>query len=195
MVRGARSGDQADDGTGAVGDGRLIVFAGVPGVGKSAVADGLARTLGLPILSVDPIEEAMAAAGIPASFERGLAAYLVAARSARHVLELGQGVIVEAANAEPGGREVWQGVSVATGVPVEWVHVTCSDPAVHRSRLEGRTPGYPGVEEPTWAAVEARSTGFDGWTDDRLVVDTVQPLHTVVAGLACELTGHRHTVD
>ncbi len=166
---------------------RLIVFAGVPGVGKSAVADGVARTLGLPILSVDPIEEGMAAAGIPASFERGLAAYLVAARSARHILELGQGVIVEAANAEPEGRAVWHDLSARTGVPVEWAHITCSDPALHRARLEGRTPGYPGVDEPTWAAVDARASGFDGWAGDHIVVDTVEPLPDVIAQVVAAL--------
>lgn len=160
---------------------RLIVFAGVPGVGKSAVAEGVARALGLPILSVDPIEEGMAAAGIPASFERGLAAYLVMARSARHILELDQGVIVEAANAEPEGRSVWHDLSARTGVPVEWVHVTCSDPDLHRARLEGRVPGYPGVDEPTYASVVERAAGFDVWTDDRLVVDTVAPLDQVTA--------------
>jgi predicted kinase len=160
---------------------RLIVFAGVPGVGKSAVADGVARALGLPILSVDPIEEGMAEAGIPPSFTRGLAAYLVAARSARHVLELGQGVIVEAANAEPEGRSVWHDLGARTGVAPTWVHVTCSDPDLHRSRLEGRTPGYPGIEEPTWEAVTARAAGFATWTDDRITVDTAHPLPTTVS--------------
>lgn len=167
---------------------RLVVFAGLPGVGKSAVADGVARRLGLPILSVDPIEEGMAAAGIPASFTRGLAAYLVAARSADHILGLGQGVIVEAANAEPEGRAVWRDLAERTGIPAEWVHVTCSDPDLHRSRLEGRVPGYPGVEEPTWEAVSARAAGFAGWDDDRLLLDTAAPLDEVVTHALTALT-------
>lgn len=158
----------------------MIVFAGLPGVGKSAVADGVARALGHPILSVDPIEEGMAEAGIAPSFTRGLAAYLVAARSARHVLELGQGVIVEAANAEPEGRAVWHDVGNLTGASPVWVHVICSDPTLHRARLEGRTPAYPGVDEPTWEAVSARNAGFADWDERRLVVDTVEPLDKVV---------------
>lgn len=159
----------------------LIVFAGLPGVGKSAVAGAVARSLGLPILSVDPIEEGMAEAGIPSSATRGLAAYLVAARSARHVLELGQGVIVEAANAEDEGRAVWRDLGARAGVAPTWVHVICSDPAVHRARLEGRAPGYPGVDEPTWEAVAARAAGFEGWEEERIVVDTVEPLERTVA--------------
>ena len=38
---------------------RLIVFSGLPGTGKSAVANALGRDLGLPVLSVDPIECAL----------------------------------------------------------------------------------------------------------------------------------------
>ena len=56
----------------------LIVLSGLPGTGKSAVADGIARALRLPVLSVDPLESAILQAGIPPSFETGLAAYLVA---------------------------------------------------------------------------------------------------------------------
>ncbi len=123
----------------------------------------------------------MAEAGIPSSFARGVAAYLVAAKSARHVLELGQGVIVEAANAEPEGRAVWRDVGAHTGVDLQWVHVTCSDAMLHRARLEARAPGYPGVEEPTWEAVSARAAGFAAWDDERTVVDTVEPLDVVVA--------------
>ena len=167
----------------------MIVFAGLPGVGKSAVADGVARALSFPILSVDPIEQGMAEAGIPPSPTRGVAAYCVAARSACHVLELGQGVIVEAANAEPEGRAVWRDVGASTGVAPKWVHVTCSDPRLHRSRLEARAPGYPGVEEPTWEAVSARAAGFIHWDDERTVVDTVEPLDLVVARVVDALLG------
>lgn len=56
----------------------LIVVSGLPGTGKSTIADGIARTRQTPVLSVDPIESAIVRAGIPASFETGLAAYLVA---------------------------------------------------------------------------------------------------------------------
>ena len=34
----------------------LIVLSGLPGTGKSAIADGIGRATGLPVLSVDPIE-------------------------------------------------------------------------------------------------------------------------------------------
>jgi predicted kinase len=52
----------------------LIVFTGLPGTGKSTLALAVGRALGVPVLSVDPIESAMLRAGVVRSFETGLAA-------------------------------------------------------------------------------------------------------------------------
>jgi adenylate kinase family enzyme len=57
---------------------KIIVVSGLPGSGKSTVAEGIAEQLMVPILSVDPIESSIIRSGITQSFETGLAAYLVA---------------------------------------------------------------------------------------------------------------------
>ena len=62
----------------------LVVMSGLPGTGKSAIADALCRELGAPVLSVDPIEAAIWRCGIAPSFETGVAAYEVAAVLAEH---------------------------------------------------------------------------------------------------------------
>ncbi|HEY1389071.1 MAG TPA: AAA family ATPase, partial [Ktedonobacterales bacterium] len=85
----------------------LIVLSGLPGSGKSAIAELLAQRLRLPIFSVDPIESAIVKAGIARSFETGLAAYLVAATLADEQLKLGSSVIIDAVNAEEEGKDVW----------------------------------------------------------------------------------------
>jgi predicted kinase len=74
---------------------RLIVIAGLPGSGKSSVAEGLARALGVPILSVGPIEAAMWRGGIPKSMTRP-AAHEVAEALAEDTLRLGLAVIADA---------------------------------------------------------------------------------------------------
>ena len=90
----ARRCDLDADETAAV----LILMSGLPGVGKSTIADALAPRLGAPVLSVDPIEAAILRCGIPASFETGVAAYEVAATLAEHQLALGLDVVGDAVN-------------------------------------------------------------------------------------------------
>ncbi|MGW0752938.1 AAA family ATPase [Streptomyces sp. NPDC002587] len=151
----------------------LIAMAGLPGAGKSSVAGELGRKLAAPVVSVDPIEAAMWRAGVARSQPTGLAAYVVAEAVADGVLALGQTVIVDAVNAVAEARVQWRSLASRRGVPVVFIEVVCSDPAVHRRRLECRSREIEGFYEPTWEAVERRREELVPWADERLVLDSV----------------------
>ncbi|MFC8508880.1 AAA family ATPase [Streptomyces sp. NPDC057411] len=159
----------------------LIAMAGLPGTGKSTVAGELGRKLAAPVVSVDPIEAAMWRAGVARSQPTGLAAYVVAEAVADGVLALGQTAIVDAVNAVEEARAQWRSLASRRGVPMVFIEVVCSDPAVHRRRLEGRSREIRGFPEPTWDAVERRREEFASWTHDRLVLDSVIDLSRNVA--------------
>jgi predicted kinase len=76
---------------------KLIVLSGLPGSGKSMLAEGLSRALSLPVFSVDPIEAAMWRSGL-VKVQTGIAAYDVAIALADEHLRLGHSVIVDAVN-------------------------------------------------------------------------------------------------
>src|SRR5438045_2891118 len=101
----------------------LVMMSGLPGVGKSAIADALGVRLGAPVLSVDPIETALLRSGIPRSFETGLAAYVVAATIAEHQLRLGLTVIADAANYLEVGRRIWAGAAARAGADLKFIAV------------------------------------------------------------------------
>jgi predicted kinase len=86
----------------------LIVFGGLPGVGKSTLARGLGRSLHAPVLSVDPIEAALWRAGIAPQQPTGLAAYVVAEALAERQLEIGLTTVIDAANYVEPGRQMWR---------------------------------------------------------------------------------------
>ncbi|NUS17238.1 MAG: ATP-binding protein [Streptomyces sp.] len=159
----------------------LIVMAGLPGAGKSSVAEALARRLAAPVVSVDPIEAAMWRAGVARDQPTSLAAYVVAEAVAGGVLALGQTVIADAVNAVEAAREQWRSLAGRHRVPVAFIEVVCSDPVVHRQRLEGRFRGIDGFLEPTWEAVERLREKFVPWTDQRLVLDAVTDVSSNVA--------------
>ncbi|MFE6054252.1 AAA family ATPase [Kitasatospora sp. NPDC056446] len=159
----------------------LIVMAGLPGSGKSAVAGMLGRSLAAPVVSVDPIEAAMWRAGVARSQPTGLAAYIVAEAVADGVLAVGRPVIVDAVNAVEPARAQWRSLADRHGVRAAFIEVVCPDPAVHRRRLEGRSRGIEGFAEPTWEAVERLRDEFAPWTDQRLVLDTTADLTSTAA--------------
>ncbi|MGD0249402.1 MAG: AAA family ATPase [Thermoplasmata archaeon] len=150
---------------------RLVVFAGLPGSGKSTIGREVARRLGAVFLRVDTVEAALLQAGLTRSFETGLAAYVVARDLARENLREGTEVVVDAVNGVGEARAMWRELSDELGVARYTVHVICSDPEEHRRRVESRVPYAPPLPLPTWEEVIHRE--FQPWQEKVLTVDSV----------------------
>jgi len=163
----------------------LVVMAGLPGTGKSTVAESAAALLGLPVVSVDPIESAILSAGIDADQPTGLAAYLVTETIAEAVISTVGGVVVDAVNAVEPAREQWVRLAARRGVPIRFVEVVCSDADIHRARLEARGRQLAHIAEPTWHAVEQSLDEWEPWGGEsgavpRITVDSVHPVPVLV---------------
>jgi predicted kinase len=155
-------------------NGVLVVMSGLPGAGKSAIADAVGAELGAAVLSVDPIEAAIWRSGIPRSFETGVAAYEVAAALAEHQLSLGLTLITDSVSSLEVAREMWRQAAMRTATEMRVIEVICSDEEMHRERLAARSRAIEGFPEPSWGAVQSRRAQWEPWTDDRLVVDTMR---------------------
>lgn len=156
-------------------------MAGLPGSGKSTIAEVIGNRLGFPVVSVDPLESAILSAGIDAEQPTGLAAYLVAETIAESVLAAGSGVVVDAVNAVLPAREQWVRLAERQGTSLRFIEVTCTDEALHRERLEARYRNLPHLAEPQWHHVEQALDEWEPWTGSsaavaRITVDTAQPL-------------------
>jgi predicted kinase len=159
----------------------LIAMAGLPGTGKSTIAQVLSGRLNASIVPVDPIENAILSAGIENDQPTGLAAYLVAETIAGFVLDSGHHVIVDAVNAVDPAREQWVGLAAAKLEPLRFIEVVCSDLDLHRSRLQSRERDLTHVDEPSWHAVEQSLDEYSPWTGSsgaiaRITLDSVNPL-------------------
>jgi predicted kinase len=152
------------------------MMSGLPGVGKSAIANALALRLHAPVISVDPIEAAIVRSGIPKSFETGLAAYKAGAAMAQLQLELGMTVIADAANYLEVGRDLWRSAAEATEAIVKAIEVVCTDEAIHRRRLAGRNRPLDPLVEPSWDDVLRWRAEFEPWTQQRLVLDSTRSI-------------------
>jgi predicted kinase len=153
----------------------LVAVVGLPGSGKSTVAEVVARQLGAVLVSVDPIESAMIVSGLPPGWETGVAAYEVCREIAERNLALGHPVVADSVSDSEPARGTWRRAATAAGCPLVVVEVGCSDPAEHQRRVESRSRGLAGVPDPTWEQVQARAEAYQPWTDQRLVVDSVRP--------------------
>jgi predicted kinase len=164
----------------------LVVMAGLPGGGKSTIAEVLGARLNATIVSVDPIESSILHAGIDSDQPTGLAAYLVAETMAEQVLMSGRTVIVDAVNAVEPARLQWRDLAERADVTLRVIEVECTDQELHRRRLEKRVRNLPHFEEVSWHAVEQSLEDYQEWKGatasmPRITLDTVRPLGENVA--------------
>jgi len=141
---------------------RLIVLSGLPGVGKSEVAREVAAQTDALWLRVDTVEAGILRAGVPRSFETGLAAYLIIQDLAALRLRAGGDVVVDAVNGVEPAREVWRQLGRTTDVRLFVFEIVCPDPVEHRRRVESRTSATPPLPAPTWEDVQR--TEYLPWT-------------------------------
>lgn len=159
----------------------LVVMAGLPGSGKSTIAEVVGNRLGVPVVSVDPIEAAILRAGIGDDQPTGLAAYLVAETLADSVLASGRGIIVDAVNAVNPAREQWVALAERQSMSVRFIETVCSDPELHRTRLETRGRHSAVAPDSASHAVEQSTDEWEDWSGPsgavgRITLDTAQPL-------------------
>lgn len=150
---------------------KLIIISGLPGAGKSTVAESLAEKLAVPLFSVDPIESSIIRSGLKRSFETGLAAYIVAETLADEQLKRGLSVIIDAVNPVQEARDAWHNLARthnATLIIIECV----LERALHKQRIEARIRNMHGMPEVTWENVEKLRATYLPWQEERLVLDT-----------------------
>ena len=147
----------------------LIIFGGLPGIGKTTIARELARQLGAIHVRIDSIEQAIRDSGM-LSQPLNDTGYRVAYAITEDNLRLGRTVIADSVNPIQQTRDAWIGVAHRAQVRAAEVEVICSDPQQHRQRVETRSADISGLRLPTWEEVVSRE--YEPWERQHIVIDT-----------------------
>lgn len=164
----------------AVGAGpQVIIFTGLPGTGKSTLAERLARTVRAPAFAGDwlmgGLKPAHAALG---KLDRSqyVASWFGLLRTlVTRQLMLDQSAVVDDLVSDS-DFALWRETADTFAARLSLIECVCSDKTVHRARIEGRVRGIPGWHEVGWDHVERMRAEVPPLTVDRLIIDAMDPV-------------------
>jgi predicted kinase len=169
---------------------QLVVFSGLPGTGKSELAEAVGRALGIPVFAKDWMEATVKEFGRTHDARAGEIGYGLLTTLAGRQLRLGQSAILDSVASTASIRQTWRALAAEHGAALRVIECLCSDENVHRARLAERRRNIPGWPELEWAEVERVRGYYAPWGDaPRLVVDMLKPVEENVAAVLNYLKG------
>jgi predicted kinase len=154
----------------------LVLMTGLPGTGKSAIAEAVAQVLPAAILSADPIDAAIARAGL--DDPEGIAGYEAMKALAEEHLRLGLHVVIDAVNPFAWERDEYFEMARRRGERVRVIRTICSDVALHQQRIAERHAA--GLKAITWEGVERQIAYYEPYDGPTLDLDAVDDLEANV---------------
>lgn len=159
---------------------KLIIFSGLPGTGKSTLAEAVGKEFGIPVFAKDWLEATLLRSGLEPMVEDqplGFAAYELLTILAVRQLMLGQSVILDSVAATESIRNRWHQLAREYRAGWRVIECFCSDESLHRSRLQERKRNIPGWHELTWSDVEKVRQYYLPWEDECLKLDMANFYH------------------
>lgn len=170
---------------------KMIIFSGLPGTGKSTVAETLGRQLSITVFAKDWLEATLLRSGvIPTLKDKplGFAGYELLSILAERQLLLDQSVILDSVAGTQTIRTRWRQLAKQYSAERRVIECICSDETLHRARLNNRQRRIPGWHELEWADVEKAKQVYLPWEEEHLVLDMVDSVDENVmrAHIYCE---------
>jgi predicted kinase len=157
---------------------QLICISGLPGAGKSAIAEAIGRALTIPVFAKDWLEAVLWRNGVGSEQNSGWIGYELLTALAESQLKLGQSAIIDSVATTQSIRSQWNTLAVQYNARFCVIECLCSDELLHRARLETRHRNIPGWHELDWEEVERVRARYEVWSPPHLTIDSVNPIES-----------------
>lgn len=158
----------------------VCVFSGVPGTGKSTLAEAITKETNAALLNWDWIMSALRVfpevwAAAPDVDTRRDIGYELMSRMIESRLRLGQSSVTDCV-ARTRALAQWSDLAAAHAAPVFVIECFLEDAAVHKTRITGRQRNIPGWDELDWRFVAASRSAYEPLPEPKLLIDAAKPI-------------------
>ncbi len=162
-------------------DRKIIVFAGLPGTGKTSLARTVARELRAVYLDKDTIKDATINLGremklTQATELAGPLSYELLVRIARDNLTVGLSVVLDSPAGYRAFRENVESLARSAKAELKLIECICTNEGLLRDRIEHRGADLPDYRTRNWETYQRDRAQFERLVGPRLIVDTAEPL-------------------
>jgi predicted kinase len=157
---------------------KFIIVSGLPGAGKSTVAEAIGRKFGIPVFAKDWLEATLLRSGLNQITDvksLGFAGYELLTVLAERQFMLGQSSILDSVAGTQSIRSAWRQLSERYNADWRVIECVCSDESLQRARLQDRKRNIPGWHELEWSEVERVRQYYLPWEEEHLVLDMLHP--------------------
>ncbi len=175
----------------------LVLVTGLQGTGKSTIAELSSNLLGTPLIAHDwamsglrPFAAVQAALDAMEPPGHGLVGWSLLRALAQSQLRRGSSVVLDGVARAP-QVEMLRSLAGEEGAQFLVIMTECSDPVLHRSRVDDRQRDIPGWYELDWNHVERSRKSWDPNMPVDLKVDTAKPLSMIESVLSVHLASLR----
>lgn len=152
---------------------RIIIIGGLPGTGKTTIANNLANAMGSVTYTKDLLEAAVVRSGLANANELKGVGYELLKTLALNCFNSGNSPILDCIAPAQRVSLYWEDL---LELPIKYLECTCSNESLHQQRLESRERGIEGWYELTWQDVLGIKQQYKPFQKSRLILDSVDSL-------------------
>lgn len=168
----------------------LILFAGMPGSGKTTLARIVAQQLKLPIFSKDRVQRVLRDHHLAA--ENTGDGYYIILDMADEQLSLGVSVVLDATFPLDHFRMVASETAARHQARFCAFYCYCSDDALWQERMSSRVQYVPGWKPVGWDDVLRMRQYYQPWDDNALTIDSLRSSEENIALVLDAIHNARH---
>lgn len=166
----------------------IILICGLPGTGKSTLAEAIAKQLNLPLFSKDTLEASLVEHGVMTTDQLNGVGYTLLKNLVDDHEARGLSVVVDFIADRDRTLNFWPELPEKNLIAIECI---CTQAAEHRRRIETRKRNIKGWYELNWADVTRAAANYTPLVAERLVLDTADNRLDITAKALRYVSGFR----